>query len=452
MAAVGTREIVLEILLAVLEKDELGHVVLRQALDKYGYLEKQERSFLTRLSNGTISKAVELDWVINQFSSVPVKKMKPVIRNILRMTVYQFKYMDSVPVSAACNEAVKLAQRKGFHSLKGFVNGVCRSIARGLDSLTLPENMKPAERLSLTYSMPAWLVDMWLKEYGQETTRQLLAGFVQQEESRETAVRCNFSLAEKKAIIESLQKEGVTVREDAYLDCALHISGYDKLDQLTAFGCGQIQVQDVSSMLVGTIAAPKQNSTCIDVCAAPGGKSLHLADLLFGTGMVYSYDVSMEKVWMIEENRMRCGFSNLQAQIRDALCPAEADFAQADIVIADLPCSGLGIIGSKPDIKYKAAPEKCRELAALQRNILSVVWQYVKPGGILLYSTCTIQQEENTDNANWFASQYPFDIVPIDGTALGLPQAVTKEGYLQLLPGREDMAGFFISAFRRREA
>ncbi len=451
MAAVSTREIVLEILLAVLEKDELGHVVLRQALEKYGYLDKQERSFLTRLSNGTISRATELDWIINSFSSVPVKKMKPVIRNILRMTVYQLKYMNSVPVSAACNEAVKLAQRKGFHSLKGFVNGVCRSIARGMEGLSLPEDMTESERLSLVYSMPVWLVDMWTEEYGQEQTEQLLAGFAKAEESRETTVRCNFSLADKQSIIESLQKEGVTVREDGYLDCALHISGYDRLEMLTAFSGGQIQVQDVSSMVAGAVAAPEKGSTCIDVCGAPGGKSLHLADLLFGTGMVYSYDVSMEKVWMIEENRMRCGFSNMEASVRDALCFAEEDREKADLLIADLPCSGLGIIGSKPDIKYKASIEKCRELAALQREILSVVWQYVKPGGVLLYSTCTIQKEENADNANWFAKEYPFDRIPIDGTAFGLSQAVTREGYLQLLPGREDMAGFFISAFRRRE-
>lgn len=452
MAAVGTREIVLEILLAVLEKEELGHVVLRQALDKYGYLEKQERSFLTRLSNGTISRAIELDWIIDQFSSVPVKKMKPVIRNILRMTVYQFKYMDSVPVSAACNEAVKLAQRKGFHSLKGFVNGVCRSIARGLGSLTLPEHMQPAERLSLTYSMPLWLVDMWSAEYGQEQTRQLLEGFAAQEESRETTVRCNFSRGAKETIIESLCREGVTVTEDAHLDCALHISGYGRLEKLTAFAAGQIQVQDTSSMLVGAIAAPRKDSICMDVCAAPGGKSLHLADLLLGTGMVYSYDVSMEKVWMIEENRMRCGFTNLQASVRDALYPAEADYGKADILIADLPCSGLGIIGNKPDIKYKATREKCSQLAALQRDILSTIWQYVKPGGILLYSTCTIHTEENTGNANWFATQYPFDILPIDAAPYGLSQAVTPEGYLQLLPGREHMAGFFISAFRRQES
>lgn len=450
MAAVSTREIVLEILLAVLEKDELGHLVLHQALDKYGYLEKQERGFLTRLSNGTISKVIELDWMIDAFSSIPVRKMKPVIRNILRMTVYQLKYMDSVPVSAACNEAVKLAERKGFGTLKGFVNGVSRSIARGMQQLSLPEGMSLSEQFSVQYSMPKWLVGQWLEEYGEELTRRMLHGFAVQEESRETTVRCNLSLAGRDIIIESLRQQQVTVREDDSLSCALHISGYDRLEQLNAFVQGWIQVQDVSSMLVGLSAAPRRGSICMDVCAAPGGKSLHLADLLAGTGMVYSYDVSLDKVYLIEENGMRSGFPNLRTQVRDALVLEEEDKEKADLLIADLPCSGLGIIGNKPDIKYKASPEKCRELADLQRQILGTVWQYVKPGGTLIYSTCTICQEENRDNANWFADSYPFDIMPLDGSAFGVEEAVTAEGYLQILPGREDMAGFFIARFRRR--
>lgn len=445
MAAVRTREIALEILLEVLERDGMGHLVLRQALEKYGYLEKQERSFLTRLVNGTMAKVIELDAIVSCCSSIPPRKMKPVVRNILRMTAYQLKYMDSVPASAACNEAVKLAERKGFRNLKGFVNGVSRSMARELDTMQLPDTPQ------IRYSLPDWLVETWTEMYGAQTVEEIGAGFAMQEErSRETMVRCNSSLADTGTIIELLQAEGVTVRRHEQLPEALLIGGYDRLDQLEAFARGWIQVQDGSSMLVAAAAAPKQGDTCIDVCAAPGGKSLHLADLLQGTGRVISCDVSFEKVALIEENCMRCGFENIEPQVQDALEYREDWKETADVLIADLPCSGLGIMGGKPDIRYKASAEKCQELAALQRSILDNVWQYVKPGGTLIYSTCTIHKNENEDNASYLAAHYPFEIVSLEGME-GVPQAaITKEGFAQILPGQNGMAGFFIAKLRRK--
>ncbi len=444
MAEVRVREIALEIVMAVLEKGEMGHLIMRQALEKYGYLEKQERSFLTRLSNGTISRVIELDDLINHFSKVRTEKMKPVVRNILRLTAYQLKYMDSVPDSAACNEAVKLGQRKGFHNLKGFINGVSRSMARGIPEL--PES----DALSVRYALPEWLVEMWCDMYGEEMVRQSGDGFWAQETDGATTVRCNQSLAKIEDICVSLQKQGVKVQQDANVPQALYLRQYDRLEHLEAFQKGWIQVQDISSMLVGEAAAPEGEMICLDVCAAPGGKSMDLADRLAGQGKVYSCDISFEKTALIEENCMRCGFTNMEVQVQDALELREDWIGMADIVIADLPCSGLGIIGGKPDIKYKASLEKCTELAVLQRQMLSVIWQYVKPGGILIYSTCTINRQENEDNADFIASQLPFDRVSLQDTK-GVPSvAVTPEGYVQLLPGRDGMAGFFLSKFTRQ--
>lgn len=446
MAEVRVREIALDIVMAVLEKGELGHLVMRQALEKYGYLEKQERSFLTRISNGTISKKIELDDLIDHFSNVKTEKMKPVIRNILRLTAYQLKYMDSVPDSAACNEAVKLAQRKGFHQLKGFVNGVSRSMARGISDL--PESAS----LSIRYSLPEWLVKMWSETYGTELVRQMGQGFLCQETDGRTIVRCNQSRAAKKEICRSLEQQGVLVQQEEHLSQALCLSHYDRLEQLEAFQKGWIQVQDVSSMLVGEAAAPHGDMICLDVCAAPGGKSMDLADRLAGQGKVYSCDISFEKTALIEENRRRCGFGNIEVQVQDALALRPDWIGMADVVIADLPCSGLGIIGGKPDIKYKASLEKCRELAALQRQMLSVVSQYVKPGGILVYSTCTINRQENEENAAYIANELPFERVSLQGTA-GVPSAaVTQEGEVQVLPGRDGMAGFFLAKFRRKQS
>ena len=187
--SVNTRELILGILMEVTKEGSYSHLVIRSVLDKYQYLEKKERAFITRVSEGTIQYMIELDYIINQFSKVKVNKMKPVIRNILRMSVYQLKYMDSVPDSAVCNEAVKLAKRKGFGSLSGFVNGVLRNISRNLSTITYPDGQKDQiQYLSVRYSMPEWIVEKWLKDYGYPLTTQILAGFLN---SNKTSIRCN---------------------------------------------------------------------------------------------------------------------------------------------------------------------------------------------------------------------------------------------------------------------
>ena len=208
----------------------------------------------------------------------------------------------------------------------------------------------------------------------------------------------------------------------------------------------------VSSSLVCRAAAPKKGDFVLDVCGAPGGKSLHMADLLKGTGMVEARDLTFQKVALIEENISRSGFSNIRAKVWDALEPDEEMKGQADIVLADLPCSGLGIIGRKPDIKYRMTREGCQELSDLQKEILSVVWEYVKSGGTLVYSTCTISRAENQENLEWFLREFPFETVDISGRVGGVFEEKTaKMGYLQLLPGRHPSDGFFLAVLKRKQ-
>ena len=263
-------------------------------------------------------------------------------------------------------------------------------------------------------------------------------------------VRLNTSLAKKEDIIKSLKDQEVLVKESPFLDTVLWLEGFDHIESLLAFQKGWLQVQDLSSCLVGLAANPQEGDVVLDVCGAPGGKALHIADLLKGTGHVQVRDVSEQKVNLINENIDRSGFSNLTAQVWDALVLDEAFLEKADIVLADLPCSGLGILGKKPDIKQKMKPEALASLAKLQREILSVVWQYVKPGGILIYSTCTIDKQENEENMTWFLEQFPFQPVDIQGR-LGekLNCETMKEGYLQLLPGLYPCDGFFLSVMQR---
>lgn len=436
-----SREIILDILLEILEREGYSHLILRQALNKYQYLDKAERAFITRTVEGTVEYLLQIDYVIDSFSKTKVKKMKPVIRTLLRMSVYQLLYLDRVPDSAVCNEAVKLAEKRKFTGLKGFVNGVLRNIARNKASLTWPD-------ASIRYSVPAWLISMWQEDYGWENTKIMLEALLK---NRRTAVRLNLSKASKEEILASLTGQGVEYSESGISPEVLYLEHYDYLEGLSAFQSGAITVQDVSSSLVGEIAAPKEGDYCIDVCGAPGGKSLHIADKLRGTGMVEVRDVSFAKVSMIEENISRCGFSNIRAKVQDALVTDKESIEKADIVIADLPCSGLGIIGRKPDIKYRMTPEKLKELAALQRDILAVVQAYVKPKGRLVFSTCTIDKMENEENVRWFLEHFPFDPENIEGRLGGKIDSETmKQGYLQLFPGIHPCDGFFLAAFKKR--
>lgn len=445
---VNTRELILGILLEVNKEGQYSHLVIRSTLEKYQYLEKQERAFITRVCEGTLEYKLRLDYILNQFSTVPAEKMKPVIRELLRSSVYQILYMDSVPDSAVCNEAVKLARKKGFYNLTGFVNGVLRKIAREYGSIRFPGKEEPEEYLSVIYSMPKWLVQRFLEQYGFEKTEKMLEAFLKE---KPTTIRIREYLVEKEAVLESLKSQKVTVEKAPYVENAYYVKDYDYLPALDAFRVGSIQVQDVSSMLVGDIAAPKEGDYVIDLCAAPGGKTLCIADKLKGTGRVDARDISRTKTDYIRENAIRQNFLNVVVTEKDATQLDSDSLEKADIVLADVPCSGLGVMGRKTDIKYKLNPAKIQELAGLQREILEQASTYVKPGGTLIYSTCTIGKEENQDNVEWFLEHYPYELESLDPYLCEeLRSETTKKGYLQLLPGVHQCDGFFVARLKRK--
>ena len=425
---INERELVLGILLEV-EKGEKSHIILRQVLEKYQYLSKQERAFITRLTEGTIERQIELDYIINCFSKVKTPKMKPVIRNILRMAVYQIKYMDQVPDRAACNEAVNLAVRKGFKTLRGFVNGVLRNISREIKTVEYPENK--IQRMSVKWSVPEWIVQMWIDQYGSEKTEEILTMTYAH---RDTAVRINKQQITKEELIKKLKQENVVVKEHPDSDSVLLISGYDYLGALDSFNDGDFQVQDAASVLVAESAGIKKGDYVIDVCAAPGGKALHAAQLLEGSGHVEARDLTEYKVELIRENIERMGFENIEAVRQDALVFDPMSEEKADVVIADLPCSGLGVLSKKTDLKYKINKEGQNLVAGLQRNILDVVCRYVKPGGTLIYSTCTINKVENDENTKWFVDRH---------------KDFEEEWEKQIFPS-EFTDGFYIAKFNRK--
>ena len=422
MASINIREIAGDTLVEILEHGQFSHIYLKAVLDKYGYLEKNERAFITRLVNGVVERKLELDYIIDNYSKTKVKKMKPLIRTMMRMGVFEIYYMDGVPESATCNEYVKLAKKRGFAGLSGFVNGVLRHVARSKGEIAIND-------ISVKYSLPQWIVDKWTEEYGKEQTENIAAGFF---EHQDLCVRVNLAQNTREELKAKLEKQGITVRICDNLPSAMYLSGYDSLAAIPEFGQGLFYVQDYSSQLVAHMAQVKDTDSIIDVCAAPGGKALHFAELA-SKGQVVARDLTAAKVALINENIKRTGATNIQSQQWDATEFDESAALKYDIVVADLPCSGLGIIRKKPDIKYNQTEESLAELVDLQKQILDNVCQYVKVGGKLCYSTCTINKNENENQVtNFLASHKDFTI----------------EEQMQLFPD-VDHDGFYICVMKK---
>jgi 16S rRNA (cytosine967-C5)-methyltransferase len=444
---INAREIVLDMLLEVIEGDKYSHTVLNQTLKKHQQLEKQERAFISHLFTGTVKRYLTLDYIINQFASLSVQKMKPLIRNLLRMSVYQIMYMNQVPVSAVCNEAVNLAKKRGFTKLSGFVNGVLRNIARNSVGIKYPDKSKdPNLYLEVTYSYPKWLVTKLLEQYELNTIEKMFQASLKE---KETTIRCNKKRNSSLELKKLLESEGVTIEDSEYLDYAFKIKNYDYLDKLQSFQQGCFTIQDVSSMLVCEAAGIGHDDFVVDVCAAPGGKALHAAEI---AKKVSARDLTEYKIKLIEENITRLGASNVETKVWDATKLDNELIQCADVVIADLPCSGLGVIGKKSDIKYKLTQNQHKDLVELQRIILNIAQSYVKEGGILIYSTCTVNRDENQGNRDWFLENYEFEAESLDSyLPVQLRNENTKNGYLQLIQGIHNTDGFFLSRFRKKK-
>lgn len=455
---INLRLLVLEMLLTVTENKNGGiysHVVVRDVLNKYNYLSHQEKSFIKRLFEGTLERKLELDFVIDSYATVKTSKMKPVIRTIMRLSVYQILYMDSVPDSAACNEAVKLAQKKGFSTLKGFVNGVLRSISKNKEQIEYPN-------LSVKYSMPEWIVALWTSQLGAEKTLAVLEGLL-----LEHPVTVRFrDMSAKEAVQAALEAQGGSMVSHPYLDYAYKILKTDDITKLPHYNEGAFVIQDVSSMLavksvfaeglLAQLRAAGGQVRIVDVCAAPGGKSMLMADLMRAAGIDFSLearDISEHKVRLMDENFRRCGFdeNKVSAVVCDATLQNEEEKSMADIVIADVPCSGLGVIGKKRDIKYRMSSEQIKEIVALQRRILRTAVNILKPNGRLLFSTCTINRTENEENFEWLQKELKMTPVSLkDALPVCLYSETAKEGCLQLLPKLHDTDGFFMSVLKKQ--
>ena len=435
------RYIAYETLLLASDGTYTGNLV-KDVLDKYSYLDSLDKNFLKRLIEGTIERRITIDHVLDLYSKVPVRKMKKQVRCLLRMGTYQLLYMDSVSDFAAVDETVKLIKKTGLYNLSGFVNAVLRNISKNKADIKWPDReSEPVKYMSVMYSCPEWIVDMLISEQGAEAAETLLKLSVS---VRPVTARVNTS---KTTVDEALSQCSGSV--SSVYENAIILRDVGNIPEIPAFANGNICIQDISSMLVCALSGIREDDTVLDMCAAPGGKSMHAADIAT-TGTVVSCDVSDKKIALIKENIQRCGFNNVTTRVADASVYDPASDCGYDVVIADVPCSGLGVMGRKNDIKYNITKEAVNELAKLQKKILKNAAAYVKPGGTLMFSTCTCTHAENDDNVEFLVKECgmtPVDIYPDLPDALKCDSA--RQGYIQLygMDGLTD--GFFIAKFKR---
>lgn len=443
------RALALDMLLELHQGETYSNILIGQVFEKYDYLSAQDKAFLKRLTEGVIERRITLDYVLDQFSKTPVKKMKPVIREILRMGVYQILYLDAVPDSAACNEAVKLTAQKHIVQLKGFVNGILRNIARQKEQITWPDERKdPLYALSIRTAMPMEILTLWEKDYGMSLASTMAEAMLK---PGKVSIRRREDLSEDacRKLEEAWKKSGVQVTPSPYLPYAYLLSHVEGVQRLEGFAGGLITVQDVSSMLVTECAGIKENDLVLDVCAAPGGKSMHAAGK-HPAAKVIARDVSPYRVELMEENAARCHLDNMTCSCADAAVSDETMIGKADVLYLDVPCSGLGIIGHKQDIKYDWSAEKEESLVKLQRQIVTSSIPYVKPGGTIIYSTCTVNRRENDQMRDFILEHFNVQAVSLDEhLPKNLQSRTTAQGYLQLMPGVQEADGFFIAKFRK---
>ena len=434
----GARETALNVLIACRKEAGWSNGVLKNYIAR-DRLDRRDAALATRLCYGVVQNRLKLDHYLKQLLTGKLKDLHPVVHDILHLGLYQILEMDRVPESAAVNESVDLAKKycPKQRFAPGLVNGVLRSAVRERDNLKAPTGWQEQ------YSHPQKLID-FLKSYvGKKTEGMLRAN----NETPETVVQVNTLRTTAEALAQRLEAEGVTAKPHGWMENALVLSGTGNIENLPSFREGLFYVQDTAAKLSVLCAQIPENSHVLDCCAAPGGKSFAAAMAMQGSGNIISCDFYAHKAELIAGGAKRLGLTNITARQQDATVHVRDWEEKMDALICDVPCSGYGIIRKKPDIRYKD-PDTMQDLPALQLQILCNQATYVRPGGVLLYSTCTLVRSENEGVVEAFLEKFPnYCLEP-----LPLPEIFPKNesGMLALVPGEYDTDGFFIARLRRK--
>ncbi|MDF2658508.1 MAG: rRNA methyltransferase [Paenibacillus sp.] len=446
----SAREIALDVLTRVETEHAYSNLLLNQALLKHKP-DKADAGLATELVYGTIQRRNTIDYFLDRFVAKGVKKLEPWVRNLLRLSLYQLHYLDRVPEHAAVHEAVNIAKRRGHAGISGMVNGVLRNVIRRKEELTVPVSLEPVARIALEHSHPEWLVADWVRRFGAETAEKICRA---NNEPPSASVRVNTMKLTREELLGRLREAGCEARPSDVSPAGIVVESGGNMALTPWYVNGELSVQDESSMLVAEAAHPEPGMQVLDCCAAPGGKTSHMAELMNDRGRILACDIHEHKRELIAAQAERLSLRCVETKTIDARNLPEALAGTAfDRILLDAPCSGLGVIRRKPDIKWAKSPGDVAGIAGLQYELLSGVSSLLAPGGVLVYSTCTVAEEENEQVVMRFLQEHPEfalsrppqslqDRLPADSVAPG--------GTITVLPHQFGSDGFFIAVLRKR--
>ncbi|MBR4333124.1 MAG: 16S rRNA (cytosine(967)-C(5))-methyltransferase RsmB [Clostridia bacterium] len=440
-----SRKVALEIFQDVVRKDAYASLSLDDRMQKSN-LSQLDKRFCASIVYTAIENLIRIDYVLSFFLK-DADNLEATVRDILRISVCQLLFHDRIPENAVVDEAVKLTRGVGLEGLTGLTNAVLRSVVRGKDEIKWPSPEEGPRYLSIMYSVPLWLAERLTDAYGSETAKEICSF---RSQSHYTVIRPNL-MKLTDAAFEELLKKKVWETEKGLVPHAWRVRMASEIARDADYFAGNFSIQGESSMLATQAVDAKPGMQILDCCAAPGGKSAYLAETMAGTGRVYAWDVHEHRVTLIRTMARRLHLENVRPAVRDASVFREDMESAMDAVLLDAPCSGLGVMDDKPDIKYRATPESVRELTDIQEKLLNTCCRYVKKGGTLVYSTCSILPEENGEQIKCFLASHPaFSLAPLPVGFDEKFKAHYTETGLQLLPHRDGVEGFFIARLRRK--
>ena len=444
----SVRRLASEILLKVDTRKAYADILLDQSI-RIQRLQERDRALLTELVYGTLRRRGAIDARLKRQLRRPLAETDPFIRNLLRVTLYQLLFLDKIPDYAAVNEAVQLAKKKGGGKVAGFVNGALRNFLRRNNETATPQATDDSIAvLAVKYSHPEWLVERWLEYFGLEGAKELMRA---NNERSPLVLRVNTLKSDRRALLDLLERNGVAAVATPWSPAGVWVQSGSAVDGLPGFHQGLFQVQGEVSQLVAHLLGPQPGERVLDACAAPGGKSTHIAELMKDAGEVTAVDISTRGIEKIRNNATRLGLTSIRALRSDASRDFPGSFlGHFDRVLVDAPCSGLGTLRTHPEIKWHRIPSDIERLSRLQAKILDRVAPCLRPGGVLVYSTCTLTWDENEQVVENFLKAHPeFELENAAGYLPEQAKPLVQGSYFLALPHRHNTDGFFAARMRK---
>lgn len=435
------RKLAVKILNRVLNEGAYSNIILSKELNEVELCDK-DKALLTEIVYGVLRRKRTLDIIISNFVK-DIKLMNKDILNILRIAIYQMNFLDKIPSYAACNEAVEEAKEISENDSK-LVNGILRNFTKNPDDINVPGNK--IDEYAYKFSFEPWMIRLLIKQYGENCAKKIMSGLNQ---IPMVSIRVNDIKTDYDEVYNELEEMEYDIQEGAVCPEAICIKGGKSIESNPLFQEGKITVQDESAMLIAPLLEIEEGMQVLDLCSAPGGKTTHIAEILQNTGNIVAFDIHESKLSLIKENCERLGITNVEVDTNDATKLNANLIASSDRVLIDVPCSGLGIIRKKPEIKWNKKRNNLREIIPIQRKIMENAWQYLKTGGIMIYSTCTLNKEENEENIEWFINKHKDCEIKKIFVGKQDNLVYNRDGSLTIMPN-ENMDGFFVAKLEKR--